>query len=69
MDYWFNLHLPDNKARLMAREAYYAARSYLRRVRHIIHLRHLSARINPDNPMEILIPATDDVLPPYFSKK
>ena len=37
--------LPDERARTMNRKTYYAARSWLRRVRHIIYRRYAAARI------------------------
>lgn len=60
---WFKLHVPEGKARSMTREQYYAARSWLRRVAHIIRLRNSGARLEGN---VIIFPATDMVLPEKF---
>lgn len=65
-DIWFSLHLPDTKARTMTREDYYAARSWLRRVATIMHLRYAVAHIDPTDPTVVIIPATEQVLPEKF---
>lgn len=64
MDTWFDLHLSPERARTMNREGYYAARSWLRRVRHILHLRYAGATVTQDG--VVMIPATDVVLPEKF---
>lgn len=63
---WFSLHLPDSKARTMNREQYYASRSWLRRVQHILRLRYAAAYIHPEKPNTVVIPAVDDILPERF---
>lgn len=65
-DNWFSMHLPDDVARTMDRAGYRLARAWLRRAQHILRLRYASARINPDNPNEILFPALEDVIPEKF---
>lgn len=66
MQHWFDLHLPADKARTMNRAGYYAARSWLRRVRHILHLRYASAYIDPANPTTVIFPDVDSLLPEKF---
>lgn len=66
MDPWFQLHLSDDKARTMNRRQYYAARSWLRRVQHILRLRYAAAHIDPAHPNRVNIPATADILPKDF---
>jgi hypothetical protein len=60
---WFSLHMPEGKARSMTREQWYATRSWLRRVRHIINLRNSGVRLEGNI---IIFPATDAVLPEKF---
>jgi len=60
---WFRLHLPEGKARSMSREQYYATRSWLRRVQHILRLRYSGVQVRGN---VIIFPATDVVLPEKF---
>lgn len=66
MKSWFDIHLSTETARSMTRKEYYEARSYLRRVRHIIGLRYKGATIVRNEPMVIHIPSTENVLPEKF---
>lgn len=66
MNHWFDLHLPAEKARTMNREGYYAARSWLRRVRHILHLRYAAAYIDPKEPNVVHFPDVASILPEKF---
>lgn len=56
-DDWLDLHLSE--ARKMNRKQYYAARSWLRRVRYMLKLRYTGAYINPLKPNEFIIPAVE----------
>lgn len=64
---WFTLHLSDEKATLLNRKEYYAARSWLRRTQHIIRLRYAAAHVDDNSDsMVIIIPSTESVLPEKF---
>lgn len=58
---WFDLHLSPERARTMNRAGYYAARSWLRQVRRLLHFRYQHARVDENLPNVIHFPAVDDI--------
>lgn len=60
---WFEMHMDDEKVRKMNRKQYYAARSWLRRVAHIVRLRLDGARMEGRT---IIYPSTASVTPEKF---